>query len=151
MLWIVQSTMTSYRFKMAAGIVHPTTEYNIWLIGDSDVKEFLNLDELESCWLDLSIRSRIISYILLFLFNITGYVAYACLPIMSNRYLHEKCEKHSTKKKIIRFLSLIYLAITDIILATENKSEYLLRMQSYVELHMSVNRGTLYLAPVLNG
>ena len=91
------------------------------------------------------------NYILLILFNITGYVDYSYLPIMCNRYLHEKCEQHSTKKKIIRFLSPIYLAITDTILATENKSEYLLRMQSYVELHMSVNRGTLYLAPVLNG
>ena len=56
MLWIVQPTTTSYRFKMAAGIVHPTTEYDIWLRGDSDVKEFLQLEELESCWLDLSIR-----------------------------------------------------------------------------------------------
>ena len=56
MLWFVQPTMTSYRFKMAAGIVHPITEYDIWLRGDSDVKEFLKLEELESCWLDLSIR-----------------------------------------------------------------------------------------------
>ena len=76
---------------------------------------------------------------------------YSYLPIMCIRYLHEKCEQHSAKKKMIRFLSLIHLAITDTILATENKSDYLLRMRSYVELQMSINRGTLYLAPVLNG
>ena len=70
---------------------------------------------------------------------------------MSNRYCHSLCQR-TPKEKFCRFLCPSRLAYNEnaLKLLKKSKKDHFWEMQSYVELQMGLDCGTLYFAPVLN-